>query len=773
MAIASLGLAGSCSNGLIDVVRKDVASAKATGPTVDTFSLSSATTYDGAVPYTIVSSHPGTSASSVTHFLVNESPASPAADDSGWTAAPAASGGTYTATGSCTLGNLGTYGDRTLYAWLKNDLGLVSASATAATSTVHYTQYGAPSVTLTLTSSTPTDDPAITFDLSKSTAGIGGSSIAGWLVNESPTAPAAADIPAGTAPTGYTLALTAGTHTVYAWAKNDTGKVGYASMPVTVNHRTAHLPSYAFIAGHEALTATFDVAMGSASVSGDGIMIPVAGSLATDKLSLPISGSSASSSSLWPSAGGTITVSGTTSYGIPIDAASQGYTVARCVCVSPSGNDTSGLGTVRSPYATVQKGIDRAVALYASSAQVRVAAGTYTSDFSAAAVPVARLADGIDVYGSYSATDFSTRTAISLSVSPTSILTDSSTSVVSATSPYRAVDSFAANNSTLDGFVINSCGASTSFGRAVAAVYLLSSPTISNCWIYGKSSQYYSYGIYFEKTAPTISNCLVQSAAGYNSVGICAYATSSIAPVITGNKIDGGTPGSGNISAGIYLSSGYISAVITRNKISGGYTNTGASYAIYNQASSPVVYNNILLGGKNVNCYGFFNVNGSPVIRNNTIDIGTTSAATPTAAAVHITAGSPAIDNNIFYKSSASTYEYGVYEASAGVAPSSLKNNDFYNFSSSSTFYFNEGTTALATLSDVNNLSLGTNYDLLPNFAGSSDYHLLSASAIKALGLNGAAQSPAWGFDTDLADASRTPLDSSATGWSIGAYEKD
>jgi hypothetical protein len=786
LVIASL--ASSCTNSLLDVVKKDVASAKATVPIVDSFTIANATSYDGAVSFTIVSSHFGTSASSITHWLVNESSTAPSAADSLWTATSAPVNGTYTVTGTYTLSSPGTYGDRTLYAWMKSDLGLVSASATAATSTVHYVQYGAPVVNLALTSATPTDNPAITFDLSKSTAGSGGSSITGWLVNESATAPAAADIPTtATAPTGFTLGLTAGEHRVYVWAKSNAGKVGFASIPVTINHRTAHLPIYSFIAGHEALTASFDVAMTSATITGGGTpamnpKTPAPGDWSADKKSVTVA-----SSSLWPASGGSLAVSGTTSYGIPIDAASQSYSVVYCTCVSgTSGSDSSGLGTPRAPYATIQVGVDNAKTLY-TTATVRVAASTtaYTSNYGTTGKPVVRLKEGISVYGSYSE-DFLTRPAITLTNPPTSIMEDTSTTTSSATL-YRTVETETVTPvvtiaTVLDGFIIKS--ASISIAKQVTAIYCEASPTISNCMIYGRATASKSFGIYISNSAPIIKSCIVNSGTGSSSTAIYAGASSPVAPQIFNNDIAAGLSMSdAGSQRGIDLSTGPVNAIIYSNKISGGVnTNSDVStteyisYGIYN-LSSPKIYNNVILGGTSFHTYGVYTATGNLELRNNTIDAGVAKGSGGMDnAAVFIQSGKPYIDNNIlFTTTSALVICYGIYENSA-VVPYSVNNNDFFSFTTSPHVYYrNEGTTDITSISTINGWAEAEgNIDVNPTFTMSPDiYHLQSSSAVKALGLNGAAQSPAWGFITDFSGTVRTPLDATSTGWSIGAFEQD
>jgi len=50
-----------------------------------------------------------------------------------------------------------------------------------------------------------------------------------------------------------------------------------------------------------------------------------------------------------------------------------------------------------------------------------------------------------------------------------------------------------------------------------------------------------------------------------------------------------------------------------------------------------------------------------------------------------------------------------------------------------------------------------------------NNWSLNTTSTVTATGLNGAKET--WDFTTDVTGAGRTPLDSSLTGWSMGAYE--
>ena len=127
-------------------------------------------------------------------------------------------------------------GNKTLYAWAKDAAGNVSASRSASvvitlsdttppTVTVFTIPATATALTVPITSFTATDNVGVT----------------GYLVNESPTAPA--PTAAGwstTVPTSYTC-TTAGNKTLYAWAKDAAGNVSAsrsASVVITLSDVT-------------------------------------------------------------------------------------------------------------------------------------------------------------------------------------------------------------------------------------------------------------------------------------------------------------------------------------------------------------------------------------------------------------------------------------------------------------------------------------------------------------------------------------------------------
>jgi hypothetical protein len=148
----------------------------------------------------------------VTGFLVNESATKPSASATGWSASAPTS---YT---------FPTSGSKTLYAWAKDAAGNVSASLSASV-TISVSDTTAPLVTAFVLPSTAT---SLTVGITSFTAS-DNVAVTGFLVNESSTKPSATAAGwVSSAPASYTFS-SAGTKTLYAWAKDAAGNVS-ASM---------------------------------------------------------------------------------------------------------------------------------------------------------------------------------------------------------------------------------------------------------------------------------------------------------------------------------------------------------------------------------------------------------------------------------------------------------------------------------------------------------------------------------------------------------------
>ncbi len=181
--------------------------ADTTPPTVTAFTMPS-TAGTLTVTINLLSASDNTG---VTGFLVTESSTSPSASAAGWSASPPSS---YT---------FAAAGVRTAYAYAKDAAGNVSASRSA-------------TVTITLPSGTDTTPPTVTaFSLPATASSLTVSittltatdnvGVAGYLVTESSTSPASAATGwSASKPTSYVFA-SAGTKTLFAWAKDAAGNV--------------------------------------------------------------------------------------------------------------------------------------------------------------------------------------------------------------------------------------------------------------------------------------------------------------------------------------------------------------------------------------------------------------------------------------------------------------------------------------------------------------------------------------------------------------------
>jgi hypothetical protein len=153
----------------------------------------------------------------VTGYMANESAVAPLPTASGWSATRPAS---YT---------FASAGAKTLYAWAKDAAGNVSTSrsasvtitldTTAPTVTAFSIPATATSLSVSITTFTATDNVAVT----------------GYTANESPTAPSATAAGwSAAAPASYTF-TSAGSKTLYAWAKDAAGNVSTSrSAQVTI-----------------------------------------------------------------------------------------------------------------------------------------------------------------------------------------------------------------------------------------------------------------------------------------------------------------------------------------------------------------------------------------------------------------------------------------------------------------------------------------------------------------------------------------------------------
>lgn len=363
-------------------------------------------------------------------------------------------------------------------------------------------------------------------------------------------------------------------------------------------------------------------------------------------------------SGLWPAQGEgkTLVLNCSTSEGIPMAELSLAFDVFYGFFVSSSSNATnpgndSNSGTVTRPFATVQKGIDEAAGLYVAvhevAGTVRVAEGTYSSNFRTTGKPAAAMLPGISLYGGYSAL-FLERDL----TQHETILEDTSTTGGDIVEPNRAVDiSGLPGGEVLNGFTIKP-GAS---GGHNAGIYCNDSEGFeisANNIIWRGGTD--AYGIFSDFSSPEIRDnrifkILDGSAASTNTTCIYLVGKKDTAPVIENNEL---WEGKGTDTV-IGIDAEEVDSIIKENTLF--------------PESTPLPSNSYAIR---------VNFVGSPVIENNIIDCGNGNS---NAMCVRIAGGAtPLINSNtLSYRRFRSLIAYGIFESNEASTPMEVNGNNF------------------------------------------------------------------------------------------------
>ncbi|MEW6681293.1 MAG: right-handed parallel beta-helix repeat-containing protein [Nitrospirota bacterium] len=416
-------------------------------------------------------------------------------------------------------------------------------------------------------------------------------------------------------------------------------------------------PNGTFLAKDAPLTIVFSESMNPATLALDGDLVPEATAAVWSTTTQPDDTATLAPSTTWTLGPRTLTVEANDALGNPLNTFHVSLVVVDgiiYVSTPGDGGDDGQPGTKQAPKATIPAGIAAAAAF--SPGVVLVSHGTHPVDSGATTPTHVVLAEGISVYGGYSA-DFSRRDpvppAMDISEANTTIIVDVSTaraatartnSVVEANGPITAA-------TVLDGFLLRVGGVSASSG---IYIHFQASPTVQHNTIdAGSNTTGNSFGI-FSLGNPTIQNNTITG----GSVGIQIEGYS--APSIRNNTIEGTT--------GIY--SEYSSAPSIRNNtISGG--SGASSYGILiTQFSSPTIENNTITGGSGRNSHGIMTLGGSPSIKSNTISGGNGDSS---YGIVITQLSSPTIENNTIAGGSGDS-SYGiVFTPGSGSTP--IQNN--------------------------------------------------------------------------------------------------
>ncbi len=187
-------------------------------------------------------------------YLITESSTPPAAGAISLTPAPTS----YTAA---------TAGVKTLYAWARDAAGNVSLAYTGRLCTIDITK---PSIT---TFSVPAYSPSLTVS-GISLAASDNIGVTGYLITESSTPPAAGAVSLMPVPASYTAA-TAGTKTLYAWARDAAGNVSalFAGRSCVIDTTRPVVSSFTVPAASTSLTVTGIVVSASDNVGVTGYLI--------------------------------------------------------------------------------------------------------------------------------------------------------------------------------------------------------------------------------------------------------------------------------------------------------------------------------------------------------------------------------------------------------------------------------------------------------------------------------------------------------------------
>jgi hypothetical protein len=577
-----------------------------------------------------------------------------------------------------------------------------------------------------------------------------------------------------------------------------------ARLAVESNQADISPSNGSIITAHEIITLTFTKAMDPSTVAVTGDFSAVLPTWPADggnkEMKLNDLGAV-----VWPSgAGKTLTV--TVTSGGQTVTSTYTYEVFRGVCVSiddPKGDDavTSTCGRALKPLKSIPAGIAavQQSATYGGVGEVRIAIGTYTTNWAAGTGKIS-VPEGVSLRGGYDAS-WTTRTILPAGKSLTVVRDDSSGSSSTLAAPTRAIDCLpgVTTATVVEGLTVY--GGQDSFSAALFCS--VASPTLRYNTFIGAgggvlaatSPTRFGISLTASSNAAILSNDInyVDSAPTgggtniHNSYGI--YVDGS-APAITSNRIYAGTASQstslGTHNACALLATGDSAVVIDSNEISGGTACRCWGIRLLSGGIVASIRNNLLVAGSSIATgassknYGIdaFSVPG-PVIRNNTFQCSRADTVAYSFYTLFMsTTSDPTIENNVFTGViPGDCPSYGIYVVSGSVV--SVKNNDFsvaIKSGGGSTAwipYHVDPATDYATVAAMETALGG-----MISGGNAADDPLLDSSfrptgsspaSIRTGGLVGVS---AWGFDKDRNGMMRTPaVNAGGTGWSMGCYE--
>lgn len=354
----------------VEVILPDISA-----PLVSNFSIpASSTSLTISINSFIASDNIGVNA-----YLITESTTKPLASAAGWSGTVPVN---YTISGA---------GTKTLYAWAKDLTGNVS-NYLSATVTVTLADTVLPQITAF---SIPNTSTSLTVSISSFVA-TDNVAVTGYLITETATKPSSGFT--SSPPSSYIFS-SAGSKTLYAWAKDTAGNISVsASDTVVVTIADTIKPSIsAFTIPTTSSSLTISISPFTATDN-----IAVTGYLLTETATEPMAGfgswtSSAPTNYTFPSAGaktlyawakdaaGNVSLSSSDTITITLEVAT-----VNTFYISPSGNDTSGDGSINSPWKSLYKACS---SVTTSGKTIHVKAGTYIETQSC------NLAVGVNIEG--------------------------------------------------------------------------------------------------------------------------------------------------------------------------------------------------------------------------------------------------------------------------------------------------------------------------------------------------------------------------------------
>jgi hypothetical protein len=458
------------------------------------------------------------------------------------------------------------------------------------------------------------------------------------------------------------------------------------------------------------------------------------------------------------------------------------------VYVSKNGDDANP-GTYLEPKLTIAGAL---AATGGGKTKILVSAGTYEESVT--------LTDGVSLYGGFSASSWGRRKIADRTDAAYRTVIEGSNSVTFAV----AFTGASTESWVLEGFTIITNHAENSYGINHVADGTV---TVRYNTMHGGSGRNESNGIYVHgsdsKMIVQYNNINGGSSTDSSSNGI--YIETAADQIITDNTINGGT--------GDYASRGIVAtyplagtSLIARNTINGGastsifgldlthYADSATlacqifanritctegvySYGIYCMGSAdaraiePVICNNVIVAAASSMSHGlyFVNVDGTPLVHNNTIAISSTNdqAYGIYSHGVADRQSTPDVRNNIIIGLGGA--EFGLIEYLNGLC-SKILNNDIFGclvtFSSNGTPYED-----IADLNTLRGPDTTGNISVDPSLSTAYAPTGATPAAVRngGLDLSGVAVFPenATGQKIDFAGTART------TPWSIGAYERN